>query len=357
MREYRIEKDENMHRWTDGMIKVELSDSHIQAFNEETVLTDTSRIMHLYYNIAVYHKLADEEAEWELMLEKYAYDFPALLHLIEMLDACLNKNENNLSCKGSFFEDFYELSHYQVAKETRYTLVIGGTPDGVYHGITKSVALEYLTRKDVESFSEFVNGFIAAAITQYNKKLADHEKFSRSNKFIKDNKLYTYERDFSNTPCLDNVLIIGDKLRDLVIFVPSEKGTGFVEEDISNVTIEKFDEANNTITCDGETYLLSDVVYAFMDEPTQKLKYLVDEIVPDFFAIMSNAEKEEFRVESVDTLFNKYKWVIIGRSWMCRDEHEFEKHYPELLKIKDTGNHERVFEVVKMVIRKLKKIC
>ena len=31
--------------------------------------------MHLYYNIAVYHRFDDEEAEWELMLEKYAYDF------------------------------------------------------------------------------------------------------------------------------------------------------------------------------------------------------------------------------------------------------------------------------------------
>ena len=357
MREYRVEKEDNLLRWTDGMIKVELSNSHIQALNEETILTDTSRIMHLYYNIAVYHKFDEEEAQWELMLEKYAYDFPALLTLIEMLNMCLNKGENNLSCKGTFFEDFYEISHYKVSGETRYTLVIGGTPDGVYHSITKSVALEYLTRKDMESFSEFVNSFMADAIEKYNKKLANHEKFNRSNKFIKDNKLYIYERDFSDTPYLDSVLVIGDTLRSLVLFVPNKHGVGFIEEDVDNVVIEAFDAKNNTITCDGEEYLLSDVVYAFMDEPKDKLTYLVDDIVQDYFSIMSPAECAEFKVESVDTLFNKYKWLIICRSWMCRNEHNFEQKYPELLNIKDTGNHERVFEVVKMVIRELKKKC
>ena len=361
MLKYRIEKKDGVHTWTNDNIKVEFFDSHIQAFDGETILTDTSQIMYLYYNVAVYHRpdidAEDdfEEVEWKLLFEKYVHDFPALLHLIKMLDACLNKNENNLSSKDRFFEDFYELSHYRVGNNTRYTLVIGGTPDVEYNGISQSVALEYLTREEVASFSEFVNGFMSDAIERYNEEQTAFENFHRTNKTIRDNRLYVYENDFSEHAYLDKALVVGDKV-ELVVFTPNPIGPGFIEEDIDGVVvIEEFDEENQIIICDGYSYLLSDIAYIFMETPANKLHYSVAEIVPDFMGIMTEAEKEEFMRETVDCLFDKYKWMIISRTWMCRTEHEFERKHPELLDINDTGNHERVFEVVKMVIREIKE--
>lgn len=357
----RIEKKDGVHTWTIDNIKVEFSDSHIQAFNGETILTDTSRIMYLYYNVAVYHATDcddddNDEVEWTLLFEKYVHDFPALLSLIEMLNACLNKNKNNLSSKNRLFEDFYELSHCQVGDNTRYTLVIGGTPGAEYNGISHSVALEYLSKEEVMSFSEFVNGFMADAIERYNKRQAAFENFHRTNKVVRNNRLYVYENDFADSTHLDKVLVIGDEV-ELVVFASNPISPGFIEEEICDVVvIEEFDEENQTVTCDGFIYPISDIAYIFMETPTSKLNYSVDEIVPDFIGIMTETEKEEFKRESVDCLFDKYKWMIISRTWMCRGEHEFEKKYPELLAINDTGNHERVFEVVRMVIREIKKM-
>jgi hypothetical protein len=43
--------------------------------------------MYFYYTVEVYHK--NDEEEWELLFNKYVYDFPAIFTLAEMLKECL----------------------------------------------------------------------------------------------------------------------------------------------------------------------------------------------------------------------------------------------------------------------------
>ena len=153
MRDYKFEKDGDIYRWVSKYVKVEFTDPHIQTYREVVELTDPQDIMYFYYNVDVYYKNYNDE--WEAILQKYVYDFPALLALIDMLDKCLNENENHLSCKCSFMEDFYEIEHYQMSDGQRYTLVVGATPDGMYHTVTKSVAFEFLFPLNISSLMSF----------------------------------------------------------------------------------------------------------------------------------------------------------------------------------------------------------
>lgn len=355
MKNYKFEKRGNIYRWTNKSVRVEFSEPHIQTRHETVELTNVKDIMYLYYNVDVYCKCYDR---WKPHLHKYAYDFPALLSLIDLLNRCLNDDENNLSCRCSYMEDFYEIKHDMINDEQLYTLVIGCVPDGFYHTITKSITLEYLTKAEIEEFSKMVNAFLEYAMKSYSEKAKKREKFERQNKIIKNNKLYMFELDRDNNEYLDSMVIVGDKVRDLYVFVPTTDGKTYKEKEYSYLAIKKFDEENQIIYFDnGLSFKCSEIASLYVGEPKEKLHYDVPEIVRDFYEILSDDEKADFANHDVETLFTKYCWTIIGRSWMCRDEHNFVDKHPELLDINDSGNHERTFEVVKMVIRELKNMC
>ena len=353
MAKYRIEQDKDITRWTNDDIKVEFSEPYIQASGERTNISMSKHIMYFYYTVEVYHK--NDAEEWELLLNKYVYDFPAVFALAEMLKECLEEGKNNLSCRDNWVDDYYELEYLISQDRPLYSLTIGGTPDGRYHSILKSVVIEHLTKEELESFQKFVNEFLTYAMSEYNKQAEERLAFGRSNKVIRDGKLYISEKTRHGI-VLDSVLIPGDTIRDLDVYRSSKEGDCVYQEELGDFMIEELnEEAQSIVLDDGTEWKLSDVCYAFMQEPTDKLHYGIPEITQDFIGIMSDSEKDEFKSNDVEALFQKYCWLIVCRSWMCRNEHAFEEKYPDLLTIEDTGNHERVFEVVKRAIAAIKE--
>ena len=64
------------------------------------------------------------------------------------------------------------------------------------------------------------------------------------------------------------------------------------------------------------------------NEPTNEmLKYKEPDIAQEFLNILTEEEKEEFRIYSIDKLLMKYKMTIIDRTWMYREEHKFNIDY------------------------------
>lgn len=342
----------------DNHTKVEFSNPHIQTFNDVVETTNPKSIMYFYYDVKVFCKEYDDE--WILYFEKYVYDFPALLLVSEVIDDCLNSQEKfaEFSTKSSFFDDFYELSRMQVGNRDKYKIVIGGAIEGRHNTITKSIALEYLERSEVEEFQKTVNEFVQYALLEYSNIQKARETFERKNKIIKNNKLYVYGVDDQNVEFVERMFVEGDDLNMICVFKPTSDNKSFYEDEISYLEIQELNQATQTILfSNDEEYAVSDLAFICLEEPTSKLQFGINEIVGDFYGILSDEEKEEFRKTPADILLKKYKWAIINRTWMCRDEHAFEEKYPDLLQITDSGRHERVFEVVYRVIDELKKMC
>ena len=108
-------------------------------------------------------------------------------------------------------------------------------------------------------------------------------------------------------------------------------------------------ESDNLILESGEVVTLDSIVYIMDEVIDEKLKYKENEIAQDFLSILSNEEKEEFKNCSIELLLNKYKEAIIDRTWMCRDEHEFDIDYT-------TGDRvDKVIAIVESIINIIKK--
>ena len=170
------------------------------------------------------------------------------------------------------------------------------------------------------------------------------------------NKLYVWAKHADDSVELERIVVPGDKFDFIVYWV--ENNDTFVERTCSNVIVESVDENYEILyATDGREFDLDKITFFMASEPTAKLHYGLAEIVDDFYDILSKEEKQEFQHKTVDELFEKYHWPIVNRSWMCREEHDFITKYPDLSTIRDNGNHEHVFEVVRRVIGEITKRC
>lgn len=72
---------------------------------------------------------------------------------------------------------------------------------------------------------------------------------------------------------------------------------------------------------------------------SEKLKYTKEQCLEDFWQLLTPEEKKEFVKTPLKKLVKKWKYPVIDRTWMCRDEHGFDE--PE--------------KVAKWVVKKMKK--
>jgi hypothetical protein len=253
-------------------------------------------------------------------------------------------------------DDSYEVNRWDGYGDTfYYDLTVGGVWYGEHNHVRQSATVLGLEKSDLEAFKLCVDEFIQESMIAYSKQTNARFEFDKQNKQVKDNRLYVWEKQNNGKVNLEYIFVPGDKFDFITYWV--EDDDTFVERSCSNVIIDKVDEKHDILyATDGREFDLDKITFFMREEPKTKLTYDIPEIVCDFYGILSEEEKQEFKQSSIEELFQKYHWPIINRSWMCRTEHEFEEKHPELLNIKDTGNHERVFEVVKMVIQEIQKM-
>jgi hypothetical protein len=358
-----FKRENDVFKWESDFMVLEFSNPSIQGFSEHVQLTSHTDILHYYYSVKIYKKTHEwdedgsQSTEQELVCERDTYDFPRILDLKEIVGFQLNdntvmngqKNEYTfgdaryskvLSTDGFACDDFYEVSKSVNADggEERYTVYCGTTFDA--QGDLNSVGLRtpYVKREDLEQLLKCVNEFIQYSLTIQNEQI----QLWNARYGIENGKIYEYEiiEKGINKGVIESIYAVGDKLN--ITTVIDNK-----EVEYKDVIINKIEE-EYIILSDGERLPVESICYVNYEPSSAALRYKEDEITEEFLAILSDAEKEEFKNSSTVSLLNRYKQAIIDRTWMCRSEHEFDIDY-------QTGDMvNTVTPVVEVIIRKIK---
>jgi hypothetical protein len=343
MKGFKFKRIKNKFRWESNFMVLEFSNPSIQGFDDYTNLTSEKGIMYYYYTVKVFKKVVvdwddndNEITKWKLVGSRSTHDFPCILDLKWILDYQLNddtkidgqKHEYQsgeiryskvMVNEGFACDDYYEIRKCvnSNGKDDRYIVYCGTIFE--CQGDLNSVGIRtpYVNRKDIEELLQCVSSFIQYSLDDHNK-----ENESWKNRFeIKYNKIYEYYADnqIVDKNKIESMYVIGDILD--ITTVVNNKQYEHYKTKISKI------ENNNLILESGEVIALDSVVYIMDEVDKKKLKYKENEIAQDFMSILSSEEREEFKNYSLESLLNKYKEVIIDRTWMCRDEHEFNIDY------------------------------
>lgn len=357
MNGFKFKKVKNKFRWESDFMVLEFSKPSIQGFSDYTILEDEKEIMYYYYTVKIFKKVIkynknNESLKWELVGQRNTYDFPSILELKWMLDYQLKDNTlidsqkkvytsgketfSKVICTEGFAcDDFYEITKTvnEKGEEDRYIVYAGVTfdPNGDLNSV--GIRTPYVERKDIEELLKCVSNFIQYSLDEHNKQV---EKY-KDNYKIKYNKIYEYDLDENK---IESIYIIGDIL-DITTVIDNK------ESSYNNVVISKIE--NNIITLNNGDIIDGNFIVYMNNNPTKEmLKYNEDEITLEFINILEEEEKLEFKNWSVEDLLNKYKMAIIDRTWMCREEHNFD------IDSKKGSGVERVTPVVINIIEKIK---
>jgi hypothetical protein len=364
MKGFKFKRIKNRFRWESDFMILEFSNPSIQGFDDYINLTSEKGIMYYYYTVKVFKKIVvdwddndNEIIKWKLVGSRCTHDFPMILDLKWILDYQLNddtridgqKHEYQSgdiryskvqTTEGFACDDFYEINKSvdSEGKDERYIVYCGTTFNCQGDLNSAGIRTPYVDRKAIEELFKCVSSFVQYSLDKHN---VENENWK--NRFeIKYNKIYECYAD-NNTldkNRVESIYIIGDIL-DITTLV-NNKQYEYYKAKISKI------KDNNLILESGEVVTLDSIVYIMDDIIDEKLKYKENEIAEDFLSILSKEEREEFKNCNIELLLNKYKEAIIDRTWMCRDEHEFDMDY-------NTGDRvNKVIPIVKDVINKIK---
>lgn len=360
---FKYKKVRNKFRWESDYMILEFSNPSIQGFSDYIQLQNENEIMYYYYTVKIFKKIVqwddddNEIVKLKLVADRWTHDFPTILQLKWILNYQLNddsridgqKHEYQsgniryskvMSTEGFACEDFYEItkSVNSEGEDEEYIVYCGTTFDLQGDLNSAGIRTPYIYRKDIEELLECVSSFIQYSLECHNKE----NRLWQHCYEIKNNKIYEYNSDNGkiNKNKIESIYIIGDIL-DITTVVDN------TENEFDKVVIFKI-EGNNIILESGSIITSNSIVYMSDEVADYKLKYKEDEIAKDFLSILSSEEIEEFKNCNTDVLLEKYNMAIIGRTWMCRDEHEFNIDY-------NSGNRVGlVTSIVKDVINLIK---
>lgn len=341
MNGFKFKKVNNKFRWESDFMVLEFSDPSIQGFSDYINLKDEKGIMYYYYTVKIFKKIAEwddkenEVIKWKLVSKRNAYDFPCITELKWILDFQLKdntiidgqKSEYNsgairylkVSATGGFAcDDFYEITKSVNAegKDERYIVYCGTTFDTNGDSNSSGIRTPYVYKDDIEELSKCVCDFIQYSLDDHNKQNDNYrEAFD-----VKDGKIYEYVTDDNgvNKNKIESIFAVGDKVDIKLVIGNKEYDYDGIISKIENKNIEL---SNGDIT-NGEY-----IVYMNNDPTDEMLKYKENDIAKEFISVLSMEEIEEFKSNRIDQLLKKYKKVIIDRTWMCRDEHNFAIDY------------------------------
>jgi len=342
MNGFKFKKVNNKFRWESDFMVLEFSNPSIQGFSDYTNLKSEKEIMYYYYTVKIFKKIIDwdeqenEVTKWKLVSKRNASDFPSIMELKWILDYQLKdntiingqKNEYNsgdiryskvIATEGFACDDFYEItkSVNQSGTDDRYTVYCGNTFDMQGDLNSCGIRTPYVCKKDIEEMLKCVLGFIQHSLAEHNKQVANYTKSFD----IKDSKIYEYETDDNgvNKNKIESIFAVGDSVGIKTVIENKEY-------DYDNVVISEI--KNKIITLNNGTIINGEyIAYMHNNTTPEMLRYKEDDIAKEFMNILSEKELEEFKNQNVVKLLEKYRMTIIGRTWMCRDEHKFDVDY------------------------------
>lgn len=376
--------------WANNDIKLVFSEPSFQAFDDYALVSDIrGAIMYFYYTVSIYKRIfvdcveyedgTDEDIyKWKLVTERHTHDFPTILQLDYWLDLLLNKNEDIIACgqkhvyrdgsveysrtfctEGFACDDFYEITKYVDigTNKSHYVLYMGTTFDS--QGDLNSVGIRtpYLNEDDVKELYACVCAFLEYTRVSHNNLVKQRNKMYSSCFFIKNNTLYSYEKDYRRGVVLkdriSHVYKKGDTI-DSITYLSYDDDKNYHSDNLRKAVIEDISDdsilLSNALLSNGMRICIKDIVHFSNDVSKEALKYGVNEIADEFISAMDDDLKKEFREFSLDTLLDKYNMAIINRTWMCREEHGFDINFESGNRVKD------VQPVVKEVINRIKTI-
>ena len=364
MRGFKFIKKNNKYIWTNDIIKLEFSDASFQAFDEYGYVKNLHDIMHHYYTVSIYkyeyittrekigkdNKIIEESIyKWKLITQRSTYDFPCISQLQLILEQFINDKidvkrtgeiikyksgaidySKRLSTEGFACDDFYEVTKYvdKYNKLLYYTLYIGCTYDLQGDCNSAGIRLNQVYKEDIDELYKCVNVFIEDTIAKHNENILQNFK-SKKQKFIsKDNKLYEMQTRNS----IESIYCVNDNVD--ITYLNYISDTEFNSIDLDNIIIQ--DITDNCITCVDNTkkeYVINikNLLLVSCNINDDKLAYNVEEITNDFYNILNDQEKDEFKRLTQNQIFKKYSSAIIDRTWMCREEHEFINFIPHYI--------------------------
>lgn len=375
--------------WKTSDIKIVFSEPDIQEHSSVVYVNDISEFMYYYYTMTVYRNTGKK---WKKEFSACTYDFPGILSAKLIIEKLLesdyhdeswqfDKSEewygdyNTVWYKKSYgTEDIMNEDYYRIERTIRITngeefedfsLTVGsGTEDSENEcsDTLKSMTINFLKRKDIESFLNTIEEFIQMSIDDFNKKQEKHLALERVAREVKNGKLYEYRNVYDNEPNnIDDIYIPGDII-DFTILDKNDGKDVFTE--FHNCVIKDVEKSNIGMAgyivvadgyknnnhgygiekLDGKTIKipLELITYIFDDRSgSEKLKYNKQQCKDDFMSIMSPEEKKEFAKMPLKKLTARWLYAVAGRTWMFREEHGFKD--PE--------------KTVKWVIKQIQKEC
>ena len=358
--------NKNKFRWEDDSMRLEFSNPSIQPYNEYLKIKDNKDIMHYYYDVKIFKKINNK---CELVCKRYTYDFPSIFQLQLILNYQLNnkvtkedgqkieyesgevKYRRTLETEDFACDDFYEITRIDSEDDDNdncfgYIVYCGTTYDFDGDLNSSGIRTPYVKENDIKELLKCVNEFIQYYIDENNKEVENLKQLFQ----IIGNKLYEYEYDYKNNKInkdkINQIVAEGEKVSFTIV-------SGEEQYEYDNYTVIKI--WNDSIKIkdnynDIKSIKIDEIRYFNSESTYDKLDYNIDEIVNDFISILNNNEKKEFKINNTYMLLNKWKYAIINRTAMCRDEHNFNIDY-------HTGDNVKAVEpIVIEVINKIKEI-
>ena len=338
MNRFKFNKLRDKFRWESDFMILEFSNPSVQGFSDYIQLQNEKEIMYYYYIVKIFKKIVqwddddNEIVKLKLVADRWTHDFPTILQLKWILNYQLNDDSRIdgqkieyqsgdiryskvMSTEGFACEDFYEITKNVNSEgiDDEYIVYCGTTFDLQGDLNSYGIRTPYVCKEDIEELLKCVSSFIQYSLECHNKEA----KLWQHCYDIKNNKIYEYNSDNGkiNKNKIESIYVIGDILNITTV-------VDNIESEFDKVIISKI-EGENIILESGSIINSNSIVYVSDEVAKHKLKYKEDEIAKDFLSILSSEEIEEFKIGNIDDLLEKYNRAIIGRTLMCRDEHEF----------------------------------
>lgn len=366
--------EEDKYSFESENMKITFSNPSMQAWDEYGYCKNKQGILYYYYGIDAFIK---QNKKWKKVFEIGTFDFPQILVFEEMLKIFIGgivdvkdyqridkENDNYWLLKmydlGAFSDDYYAVKHEIYMENSVKSIenfeVIVGKPLDIGCSNVQSIAFKKLTKSDLEVIHRCVKGFIDYTIQKNNEIVINRNKKSLYSWVVKDGKLYEMSSDGKSVV---SVYVVGDFIDGAKVLCGDINSKDFYSIEFNHFVIDEIVEDGIVLSSGyeekpgrkirrinkSEKICIYSLLDLFKEVPEDKLAYNEEAIIHDFMSILSESEKEEFRKESIDFLYNKWNEAIIDRTWMCRDEHNLPKRE------KDTGNHENVYASVYIVVK------
>lgn len=347
----------NKYIWGSENIRVEFSNGEFQGIDEYGYVKSTNDILYLYYTMTIYKKVNNK---WEKFGITNTHDFPHILDFIAIIKWMLNEMDDTISLdeyqktksnkgehilysytmetKDFFYDDFYRITKNIRKQDGKsdilyYNLYIG-VQLNIDSGInTTGINLSFIKEEEIKELLQSAKGFIQYTIKKINKKIKNRNLKSLNSHKVYKGKLYqkdkgTIEEIYTkDEEGIDITFLSGDINKNNYFAIHCKDTTIYSLKDSKVKVINGYIINRNGEAIEIKTPTTIDpkvILFISKDISNKQLRYNESEIADDFWELLNEEEREEFKKSQKELLFHKWGHAIMNRTWMCRKEHLYE---------------------------------